>query len=67
MTSDRPSVQAAPQWRAASRCNNGECVEVALLSPGRVGVRDNKNPGGPVLTFTTGEWDDFLRVIRQSR
>ncbi|NUO98230.1 MAG: DUF397 domain-containing protein [Nonomuraea sp.] len=65
MTSDHPSVQAAPLWRAASRCNNGECVEVALLSPDEVGVRDNKNPGGPVLTFTPTEWDAFVRTIRR--
>jgi hypothetical protein len=66
MMSDRPSLQPAPQWRAASRCNNGECVEVALLPSGKVGVRDNKNPDGPVLEFSVGAWEDFLRKMHGS-
>lgn len=66
MTSHHPDVQAGPRWRTASRCNNGECVEVALLSAGEIGVRDNKNPAGPVLTFSAREWDAFLHGIRQS-
>ncbi|MEU7000984.1 DUF397 domain-containing protein [Nonomuraea sp. NPDC046570] len=28
--------------------------------PGKVLVRDSKNPNGPVLTFTPGEWTAFL-------
>jgi hypothetical protein len=34
-------------------------VEVAHLDDGLVGVRDSKNPGGPALVFTPGEWDAF--------
>jgi hypothetical protein len=34
-------------------------VEVAHLDGGLVGVRDSKNPGGPALVFTPGEWDAF--------
>ncbi|GAA5059007.1 DUF397 domain-containing protein [Nocardia callitridis] len=37
-----------------------ECVEVAHLDGGVVGVRDSKNPTGPALVFTAGEWDAFL-------
>jgi len=37
----------------------GECVEVAHLDGGLVGVRDSKNPAGPALVFTPGEWDAF--------
>ncbi|GGL47342.1 DUF397 domain-containing protein [Nocardia jinanensis] len=36
-----------------------ECVEVAFLGGGRVGVRDSKNPTGPALVFTAAEWDTF--------
>jgi hypothetical protein len=25
-----------------------------------IGIRDSKNPQGPVLRFTPGEWDAFL-------
>jgi hypothetical protein len=39
---------------------NGNCVEVAALPDGMIGIRDSKNPDGPVLRFTPGEWDAFL-------
>ncbi|MFE3797231.1 DUF397 domain-containing protein [Nocardia tengchongensis] len=42
----------------------GECVEVAFLDSGRVGVRDSKNPTGPALTFTPGEWDAFTLGVK---
>jgi hypothetical protein len=39
-------------WREASRSNGqgGACVEVAFV-PSAVGIRDSKNPTGPVLVF----------------
>ncbi|WP_425298900.1 DUF397 domain-containing protein [Nocardia cyriacigeorgica] len=39
-------------------------MEVAHLDSGIVGVRDSKNPAGPVLVFTPGEWDAFLVSAR---
>ncbi|GAB3208658.1 DUF397 domain-containing protein [Nocardia tengchongensis] len=42
----------------------GECVEVAFLDSGRVGVRDSKNPTDPALTFTPGEWDAFTQGVK---
>lgn len=44
--------------------SNGNCVEVASLSDGGVGVRDSKDPSGPVLQFTPGEWHAFLGGAR---
>ena len=48
--------------------SNGNCVEVAELPVGFVGVRDGRDPEGPVLRFTQGEWNAFrgarLRGIR---
>ncbi|MGW4330388.1 DUF397 domain-containing protein [Nocardia sp. NPDC004573] len=41
------------------------CVEVALLLRGHVGVRDSKNPTGPALMFTPGEWNTFTAEIAQ--
>ncbi|WP_433685850.1 DUF397 domain-containing protein [Nocardia sp. CA-119907] len=38
---------------------SGQCVEVAWLDSGKVGVRDSKNPTGPALVFTPSEWDAF--------
>lgn len=38
----------------------GDCVEVAGLTGDRIRVRDSKDPKGPVLNFTTSEWDAFI-------
>ena len=40
--------------------SNGNCVEVASLPEGEIGVRDSKDSEGPVLRFTSGEWRAFL-------
>lgn len=47
-------------WRKSTRSGNGECVEVADNLPGIVGVRDSKDPTGPVLTFTARAWRAFV-------
>lgn len=48
------------QWFKSSRSSGmKECVEVAFVDDGMVGVRDSKNPVGPALVFTPGEWDAF--------
>ncbi|MER7460502.1 DUF397 domain-containing protein [Micromonospora sp. NPDC126480] len=47
-------------WRTATRSGNSECVEVADNLPGVVGVRDSKDPAGPVLTFTPHTWRAFI-------
>ena len=54
-----------PQWVKStfSFCNSN-CVEVAALPDGGIGVRDSKDPGGPVLRFTAGEWRAFLGAAR---
>jgi hypothetical protein len=44
--------------------SNGACVEVADLSEGKVGVRHSKDPSGPVLRFTSAEWQAFLGGTR---
>lgn len=50
-------------WRKSILSGDGECVEVAVVD-GAVGVRDSKNPGGPHLTFTAGEWSAFIRGVK---
>jgi hypothetical protein len=52
-------------WRKSARsAANGQCVEIAQLSDGKVGVRDSKNQRGPVLIFTPGEWDAFVGGVK---
>lgn len=47
-------------WRKSTKSGpwTDNCVEVAFVDDAIV-VRDSKNPTGPVLTFTAGEWDAF--------
>lgn len=40
--------------------SNGNCVEVANLPDGRIGVRNSRDSEGPVLRFTSDEWHAFL-------
>ncbi|MGB2567688.1 DUF397 domain-containing protein [Micromonospora citrea] len=48
-------------WRKSTRSGTqGDCVEVADNLPGVVGVRDSKDPTGPVLTFTPRAWQAFV-------
>ncbi|MFI9632865.1 MULTISPECIES: DUF397 domain-containing protein [unclassified Nocardia] len=52
------------KWFKSSRSGGGkECVEVAHLAGGMVGVRDSKNPTGPALVFTPAAWDAFTAGI----
>ncbi|MVU83049.1 DUF397 domain-containing protein [Nocardia sp. ET3-3] len=55
------SELAQAEWFKSSRSAGGQdCVEIAFLSRGEVGVRDSKNPGGPALVFSGEQWDRFL-------
>lgn len=44
--------------------SNGNCVEVANLPEGRIGVRNSRDSEGPVLRFTSDEWHAFLGGAR---
>ncbi|MFI7190355.1 DUF397 domain-containing protein [Nocardia nova] len=54
------------QWFKSSRSSSQkECVEVAHLSEGMVGVRDSKNPTGAALVFAPAEWDAFTARLER--
>jgi hypothetical protein len=56
------------EWIKSSHSGgSNECVEVAWLDGGQVGVRDSKNPTGPALIFTPGEWDAFRTAVQVDR
>ncbi|MFE3195492.1 DUF397 domain-containing protein [Nocardia sp. NPDC059240] len=52
-------LSGAEWFKSTHSSGNSECVEVAFLAAGKVAVRDSKNPTGPALVFTPGEWDVF--------
>lgn len=52
----RPSALDRAVWHS---CNNGGCVEVAVLED-QVWVRGSRDADGTVLPFTFDEWRAFL-------
>jgi hypothetical protein len=42
---------------------NGNCVEVAFLPDGNVGVRNSRDLIEGVLVFTPGEWKAFMSGV----
>jgi len=64
-----PSAEeTAPDWRKASYCASGECIEVAFDgSDGAILVRDSKRPGGGNLAFSSAQWRSLLHGIRSGR
>lgn len=60
-----PQPAGSPYWvKSSLSLANGNCVEVAALPGGGVGVRNSRNPGGLVLRFTPDEWAAFLGGAR---
>jgi hypothetical protein len=64
---------ASAEWREVrfrkssfSGSAGGNCVEVALSDAG-LGVRDSKNPIGPVLAVRNRQGAAFLHAIKTNR
>ncbi|MEV1144262.1 DUF397 domain-containing protein [Micromonospora sp. NPDC049799] len=58
--------QATVTWRKSTRSNgSGNCVEVADNLAGSVGLRDSKDPSGPILTFGPEAWSHFVGSVKQ--
>jgi predicted secreted Zn-dependent protease len=52
------------EFRTSSYSNGqGDCVAVAKDGE-TVLVRDTKDPNGAALTFTTNEWDAFIKGVK---
>jgi hypothetical protein len=57
-------------WRKSSYSNGsgGSCVEIALLAGAAgeydVAVRDSKDPHGPALSFSAGQWRGFTAAMK---
>jgi hypothetical protein len=52
-------------WHKSTRSgSSGDCVEVADNLPDVIAIRDSKDPAGPILLFTTTEWDSFVGGVK---
>lgn len=57
---------SGPSWvKSSLSFANGNCVEVADLRGGEIGVRNSRDSGGPVLRFTPDEWHAFIGGVRK--
>jgi uncharacterized protein DUF397 len=60
-----PASDSDLRWvKSSFSFANGDCVEVACMPAGRIGVRDSKDTEGPVLRFTSSEWNAFVARLR---
>jgi hypothetical protein len=58
---DRPRAT----WRKSRHSNNGgNCVEVAIPTPGTVVLRDSRDPDGPVIAIRTRAWRAFTAQVK---
>jgi Domain of unknown function (DUF397) len=56
------------QWHKSARSNSsGNCVQLAPLDGGQIGMRDSKHPDGPALVFAAGEVAGFIGDLKAGR
>ncbi|MGD0065895.1 MAG: DUF397 domain-containing protein [Streptosporangiaceae bacterium] len=62
--SERPG--SGSHWvKSSLSFSNGNCVEVASLPDGGIGVRNSRDSEGAVLQFTPDEWHAFIGGVRK--
>ncbi|GHH66214.1 transcriptional regulator [Streptosporangium violaceochromogenes] len=59
-----PDLSGAEFRKSSFSGAHDNCVEVATNLPGLIAVRDSKDSAGPVLTFSSAAWSDFLAGVR---
>lgn len=70
---ERATPGSLPESTSSGSCwvksslsfSNGNCVEVASLADGEIGVRNSRDSAGAVLRFTPDEWNAFLGGVRK--
>jgi hypothetical protein len=57
-------------WRKSSHSGSSSgdlnCVEVAALPTGVIGIRDSKHPHGPQLSVPAKAFEDLVRGIKRN-
>jgi len=53
-------VTVSKSWFKSSLSAAGNSVEVQFLTDGSAQLRNGREPGQAVLTYTPAEWRDFL-------
>ncbi|WP_163508165.1 DUF397 domain-containing protein [Fodinicola acaciae] len=58
-------VFAEANWRKSTRSggNGGQCVEVGQ-APASIGLRDSKDPTGPVLAVAAPHFATFVTAVK---
>lgn len=60
-----PGDHDSPRWvKSSLSFANGNCIQIAELDGGAIGVRNSRDPDGPVLRFTRDEWKAFVGGAR---
>jgi hypothetical protein len=51
-------------WKSSASGAQSDCVECAVVGPARIAVRDSKNPTGPALLLTRGQFAGLVAGVR---
>ncbi|MGK8485305.1 DUF397 domain-containing protein [Nocardia asiatica] len=62
-----PDATDATWFKSSYSGGHGDCVEIAFLRGGGIGVRDSKDSAGSALVFTPSEWDTFTAGIANGK
>ncbi|MEV3961201.1 DUF397 domain-containing protein [Nocardia sp. NPDC050193] len=60
-------LSGARWFKSSHSSGSQECVEVAHLEAGMVGVRDSKNLARPALVYAPATWDEFIAALRHGQ
>lgn len=61
----RNGTNVSGAWRTSSYSTSGnQCVEIAPLAGGEVGVRDSKNRGAGVHVVCEEAWAAFIAALK---
>jgi Domain of unknown function (DUF397) len=52
------------EWRRSSRCNGGDCVEVAERDD-EIIVRSSTDPDGTTLVVGSDSWHEWIVSVKQ--